>query len=86
MRNNKENLMEYLNDFINAPEEISRYGCEISVEEARIILDLQQRIDKAIEYINHCDEYAKTLESKYNYIIVSKLLKILRGEDNDKIE
>lgn len=71
-------LIENLNKFINAPEKISKYGCEINVIQAKYILKLQQRIDKSIEYIKS-NEWAK------DYKLSScrtHLLDILRGEDD----
>ena len=64
-------------------EDIVDKSQESYTDEFNFRKELSYRIDKAIEYINHCDEYAKKLESKYNYIISSKLLNILKGENNE---
>ena len=50
-----------------------------TIYENEILIELQQRIDKAIEYIKENEKEYGSLEDNEKII-----LDILRGEDNDK--
>lgn len=64
MRVEIKEILEYLNEFINDKEEITKYGCEISVKQAKNLLD----------YITTLQEENETLKQDYinvkNYIIM----------------
>jgi len=53
-------------------------------KQQKIIIDLQQIINKAIEYIeNYKDIQAKNVYVDFDLKDINKLLDILRGEDNE---
>lgn len=62
-------ILEYLSEFINEKEEITKYGCEISVEQAKHLLDyittLQEENEKIRKMNKAKHKYAMNMEDKY---------------------
>lgn len=69
MKDEIKEILEYLNEFINDKEEITKYGCEISVKRAKNLLDyittLQEENEKIRKMNRAKHKYAMNMEDKY---------------------
>lgn len=84
MRNENEALKERLKNYEN-PEDLTLMFMYCDLKAKDKIKELQERIDKAIEYIHSTEyQYGDLEQDGYDYNIcfdeVEELLKILRGE------
>ena len=79
-------LLDYI---INLQEDIANY-VKITLHDRKVIDNLQDKIDKAIEYLENLQQSDYELQRDYNKNIefgnyeIDNLLDILKGEDNNE--
>ena len=70
MTNEIKEILDYLNKFINDKEEITKYGCEISVKNAKILLDYITNLQEENEmYAQLKDEYEDIIDKATQYYL-----------------
>lgn len=70
----KETL-EYLNEFINDKEEITKYGCELSVKKAKHLLDYIAKLEEESKRLkNIINELEKELNRGYRDLYPHELV------------
>lgn len=78
--NRDERLLDYITNLQEENERL-KVNCNLGYEELKVMRDYKSRIKKAIEYINHAQNYTK---EKYTYVNGDNLLDILQEVGKDE--
>ena len=77
MKDEIKEILEYLNEFVNDKEEITKYGCEISVKQAKQLLDYITNLEQEK---NMFERSFKTMSKNY-FEVKSRIDKAIENID-----